>query len=44
MRLAELAVIRKFHHGLSEGLNSESFDTKLNALTGRPRIHLNKVE
>ena len=25
--------------GLTEGLNSESFDTKLNALTVRPRIH-----
>ena len=35
-KLAELAVISE---GLTEGLNSESFDTKLNALTGRPQIH-----
>ena len=27
--------------GLTEGLNSEFFDTKLNALTARPRIHSN---
>ena len=26
--------------GLTEGLNSESFDTKLITLTGRPRIHM----
>ena len=32
--------INNFHHRRPyEGLNSESVDTKLNALTGRPRIH-----
>ena len=37
---AELAVISNFHHrSLIDGLKSESFDTKLNALTSQPRIH-----
>ena len=38
--IAELAVISNFHQRRPEGLNSEAFDTKLNALTGRPRIHM----
>ena len=29
--------------GRTEGLNSESFDTKLNDLTGRPRIHRSRI-
>ena len=40
--LAELAVISNFHQRRPHrGMNSESFDTKLNALTGWPSIHKN---